>query len=191
MIKNKGILIVFTGCSGVGKGTILKEVLKRDKNNMLSVSATTRSPRPGEENGREYFFLNKDEFEAKIKNDEFLEYACYCGNYYGTPKKAVDDMIAEGKNVVLEIEVQGGENIMKKCPDCVSVFILPPSVEELSNRLHGRGTEDEETISKRLAAANGELEYAKYYKYNVINDNLEDAIEKVMEIIEKERKNIN
>lgn len=186
-MKNKGLLIVFTGCSGVGKGTIVKELLSRDSNNVLSVSATTRSARVGETHGKEYFFITKDEFNQIIAQDGFLEYAEYCGNCYGTPKKAVEDMIADGKNVILEIEVQGGMQVKKICPDCVSIFITPPSIQELENRLRGRGTEDEETIQKRISASAKELEIGKSYDYNVVNDNLEIAIQNVMDIINNER----
>lgn len=186
-MKNKGLLIVFTGCSGVGKGTIVKELLSRDSNCMLSVSATTRSPRVGETHGKEYFFITKDEFDKMIAQNGFLEYAEYCGNRYGTPKKAVEDMINAGKNVILEIEVQGGMQIKKICPDCVSIFITPPSIQELENRLRGRGTEDEATIQRRIAASAKELEIGKSYDYNVVNDNLEVAVQDVMNIINNER----
>lgn len=186
-MKNKGLLVIFTGCSGVGKGTIVKELIKRDENNRLSVSATTRAPRPGEENGREYFFLTREEFESLKSENGFLEHAEFCGNCYGTPKQAVDEMIADGKNVILEIEVQGGAQVKKLRPDSVSVFILPPSVEELENRLRGRGTEDEQTIRERLAASEAELKIASDYDYQVINDDLETAITQVLNIINTER----
>lgn len=184
--NKKGKLFVYAGASGVGKGTIMKELLKRDKNIRLSVSATTRSPREGEVHGREYFFVSRDEFERMIKEDGFLEHAQYCDNYYGTPKSYVDEMLSEGYNVFLEIELQGAVNVMKLRPDAVSIFILPPSVEELERRLRDRGTETEDAITKRLAQAQVEIDNAKLYKYTVINDDLDKAIEDVLSIVNKE-----
>lgn len=187
MMKNKGLLVIITGCSGVGKGTIVRELLKRDENNRLSVSATTRAPRPGETDGEHYFFMTRAQFEDLKNANGFLEHAEFCENYYGTPKKAVDDMIADGKNVILEIEVQGGAQVKRLRPDSISIFILPPSFEELENRLRGRGTEDEETIQRRLAASEAELKIASSYDYRVVNDDLESAITQVLNIIHTER----
>ncbi len=187
-MSNNGLLIVFTGCSGVGKGTIVRELLKRDKNNRLSVSATTRAPREGETDGREYFFLSREEFSSLEAHGGFLEHASFCGNCYGTPKKAVEDMIADGKNVILEIEVQGGMQVKRLCPDCVSIFVLPPSLEELEKRLRGRATEDESTIKERLAASENELKIAPLYDYRVVNDDLEKAVCEISDIIRTERK---
>lgn len=179
----KGKLIIYTGCSGVGKGTIMKELLSMDESVRLSVSCTTREPRPGEVDGVHYLFVNKDEFKSLIEKDGFLEYATYCDNYYGTPLKAVEQMLEQGLNVFLEIEVQGGMQVMKKRPDAISIFVSPPSLQELENRLRGRGTEDEETILKRLACAKEEMTYVKYYQYNVLNDTPQRAAKEIIEII--------
>lgn len=179
---NKGSLFIISGPSGCGKGTVLAEVLKQD-NIFYSVSATTRSPRPGEVNGVNYFFLSKEEFEKLIADGGMLEYASYCGNYYGTPKKPVEEMIAAGKNVILEIEIQGAAKVMSKCPEAVSVFILPPSLEELKRRLHKRGTETEEVIERRISEASSEISYAKNYDYLIVNAELEKAVNDLLSII--------
>ncbi|MGN1131333.1 MAG: guanylate kinase [Ruminococcus sp.] len=190
-MSNRGLLVVYSGFSGVGKGTIMKEMLKREESFKLSVSATTREPRPGEVDGREYHFLTREKFLEMIEKDEFLEYAQYADNYYGTPKKAVEDMLNEGYNVFLEIEVQGGVQIMEKCPDCLSIFIVPPSLEVLEQRLRGRGTETEEVIEKRMKAALDEQEYIPKYQFVVKNDLVEDAVQEVINIVktEKEKRN--
>ncbi|MCH5303982.1 MAG: guanylate kinase [Ruminococcus sp.] len=182
----KGKLVIYTGCSGVGKGTIMKELLKNDESIKLSVSCTTRVPRPGEIDGVHYYFVSKDKFNKIIEEDGFLEYATFCDNMYGTPEKAVDELLEKGYNVFLEIEVQGGMQVMKKRPDCVSIFITPPSVEELERRLRGRGTEDEETIKKRMYRALEELTYEKYYKYSVLNDEVDRATQEIIGILKKE-----
>ncbi len=181
-----GKLIVYSGCSGVGKGTIMQELLKELPELKFSVSATTRAPRPGEVHGVQYFFVTHEEFDAMIEEDGFLEHAEFCGNKYGTPKKAVEDMLSQGINVILEIEVKGGTNVIRRFPECVSVFILPPSIQELERRLRKRGTEDEETIQKRLGEAETEIKSAPLYKYQVINGELKTAIEDVVSIIRKE-----
>ena len=152
-MKKRGLLVVVSSPSGGGKGTILKELFRRNENLKMSVSATTRAPRPGEEHGVHYYFITKDEFKTNIENHAMLEYAEYCDNFYGTPKAPVEKWLEEGHDVVLEIEVQGGRQIKKVAPDCVSLFILPPSLKVLEKRLRGRGTETEEVIEKRLAAA--------------------------------------
>lgn len=190
-MSNRGLLVVYSGFSGVGKGTIMKEMLSREESFKLSVSATTREPRPGEVDGREYHFLTKEKFLEMIEKNEFLEYAQYADNYYGTPKKAVEDMLDEGYNVFLEIEVQGGVQIMEKCPDCISIFIVPPSLEVLEQRLRGRGTETEEVIEKRMKTALVEQEYIPKYEFVVKNDLLEDAVNDVINIVktEKEKRN--
>ena len=180
---DKGLLIVYTGASGVGKGTIMKELLKSNDNLKLSVSATTRAPRPGETNGVEYHFVTKDEFEELIKNDGLLEYASYCDNYYGTPKKAVFDMLDKGIDVFLEIEIKGFLQIKEKYPDCVTIFLLPPSMEELEKRLKGRGTESLDVIEKRLNTAKEELTYSEQFDYKVINDDVDRAKEEILNII--------
>lgn len=186
-MSKKGLLVVYSGFSGVGKGTIMKEMLKREETFRLSVSATTRAPRPGEVDGREYYFITKEKFLKMIDNDEFLEYAQYADNYYGTPKKAVEDMLNEGYNVFLEIEVQGGLQIMEKCPDCLSIFIVPPSLEVLEQRLRGRGTETEEVIEKRMKAALVEQEYTSRYDFVVENDIVEKTVDDIINIVKKEK----
>lgn len=186
---NKGLLFVVSGPSGCGKGTLLAEILKNDSF-FYSVSATTRNPRPGEIDGVNYHFLTKEKFEELIGNDGMLEYAEYCGNYYGTPRKPVEDMLAEGKHVILEIEVQGAMKVMEKCPGAVFVFILPPSLKELKRRLHKRGTETEEVIEKRLGEAAGEIRQAHRYKYTVINGELSAAVDDMKAIIRAEELNV-
>ncbi len=182
-MSSKGKLIVYTGASGVGKGTIMKEILQKDPTVKLSVSATTRPPRPEDIEGVTYYFVTREKFEDMISKNDFLEYAEYCKNYYGTPKKPVEKMLDEGINVMLEIEVQGGLQIMGKCPDCISVFIMPPSEEELERRLRGRGTEDEETILQRLNTAKTEMTFADKYNYVVINNDVQKAAEEILKII--------
>lgn len=182
---NKGMLIVVSGPSGCGKGTVLAEILKSDRI-FYSVSATTRSPRPGETDGVNYYFLTKEKFEKLIEEDGMLEYASYCGNYYGTPKKPVEDMLEQGKHVILEIEVQGAMKVMEKCPEAVFVFILPPSLKELERRLNKRGTEAEDVIKKRLSEAAGEIKQAYKYNYAVINGELEKAVDDLKAIIRAE-----
>ncbi len=188
MNSKKGKLVLYTGSSGVGKGTIMAELLKRNPNIRLSVSNTTRKPREGEIDGVHYNFVTKQQFENLIKENGFLEYAQYCDNYYGTPKKQVEDLLSQGYDVFLEIEVQGGLQIIEKYPDVLSIFILPTSIDSLSRRLHRRGTEDEETINKRLAEAEREMSFKDRYKYNVVNDDLDTAVNEILEILEKESK---
>lgn len=184
---NKGKLIVFTGPSGTGKGTILSQVLEKDAHLCVSVSATTRQPREGEQHGVHYWFLSKADFEKQIKQDEFLEHACYVGNYYGTLEQPVNDQLESGNDVILEIEVQGAMQIHEKRPDAVMVFVAPPSIEALSGRLHGRGTETEDKIAARLARAEEELSYKNRFDYVIINDILEDAVADLCAILRAER----
>lgn len=179
---NKGSLFIVSGPSGCGKGTILAEILKQDKF-YYSISATTRNPRVGEVDGVNYHFLSKEKFEELIKNDGMLEYASYCDNYYGTPRKPVEDMLNAGKHVILEIEVQGAMNVMKKCHDAVSIFILPPSIKELRRRLNKRGTETDDVIEKRLAQAEREIKMAENYDYIMINGELELAVQDLLSVI--------
>ena len=183
----KGLLLVISAPSGGGKGTILKELFAQEENLRLSVSATTRQPRPGEENGKQYFFLSREEFETKIQTGQMLEYAEYVGNYYGTPREPVERWMDQGRDVVLEIEVKGGAQVKKLVPECVSIFILPPSMQVLEKRLRGRGTEEEATIQQRLAKAREEIPHAKEYDYVVFNDRLEDAVSDLRAIIHGEK----
>lgn len=185
-MKNKGLLIVLSGPSGSGKGTILHDVMEQETSVMLSVSATTRAPREGEQDGVNYFFLSKEQFEQLIADDGVLEHACYCGNYYGTPRKAVEDAMQNGKDVILEIDVQGALQIKKKFPECVTIFILPPSIEVLEKRLRGRQTEDEATVQKRLSKAKEELLFAAQYDYVIVNGELEAAVEDMKAILRAE-----
>lgn len=183
---NKGLLIVVSGPSGCGKGTILAEVLKSG-NFYYSVSATTRAPRPGEVDGVNYSFLTKEKFEKLINNDGMLEHAFYCGNYYGTPKEQVMKNLENGKDVILEIEVQGALKVMETCPEAVFVFIMPPSVKELRRRLNKRGTESEDVIEKRIAQAISEIKLANKYNYIMVNGELEKAIADLISIINAEK----
>lgn len=184
---NKGLLIIVSGPSGVGKGTVLKSVFSSDPNLVYSVSCTTRPPREGERNGIEYHFLTKEQFEQNIKDGKMLEFAEYCNNYYGTNAEYVENQRNEGRDVVLEIEVQGALQVMKKCPDAISIFIAPPSFETLKKRLIGRGTESEEIISARISKANEELSYINEYEYKVVNDKLEDACDDINAILRANR----
>lgn len=188
---SKGVLAVVSGFSGAGKGTVMKALLKEYDDYALSISVTTRSPRPGEEDGREYFFRTREEVEKMIAEDQLLEYAEYVGNYYGTPRFYVEDMLARGKNVILEIELQGAMQIKQKNPEAVLVFITPPSFEELKNRLIGRGTETEEVINSRLARAAEEAEEMDKYDYIVVNDQVEDCVHCLHQIILSERCKVN
>ena len=184
-MKRKGLLIVFSGPSGCGKGTMIAEILKRG-DCAVSVSATTRAPREGELNHVHYHFISREEFSQRIAADGLLEYAEYCGNFYGTPRAEVEAMRKEGKNVILEIEVQGGLQIREKCPDAVLIFTIPPSIAELRRRLHKRGTETDDMIEKRIARAKEELPIAQKYDYIVLNDKLEDAVDDFFAIVRAE-----
>lgn len=179
---NKGLLIVVSAPSGCGKGTILAEVLK-DGNYYFSVSATTRAPREGEKDGVNYRFITKDAFEELIRENKMLEYTEYCGNYYGTPLTYVDENLNKGKNVILEIEVEGAMNIRKMRPDAVLIFILPPSVKELRRRLEKRRTESKEVIDKRINTALTEIRFADKYDYIMVNGPLEKAVEDFKTIV--------
>ena len=185
-MKGNGLLIVISGPAGAGKGTVVKELVKND-NIKVSVSATTRSPRTGEENGLHYNFLTREQFQSMINEDGFLEYAEYCGNFYGSPKKQAEEWMNEGKDVILEIEVQGCTKIKEQNPECVSIFIMPPSMEVLEKRLRGRGTETEDVIIKRLARAREEIALAKNYDYIVVNGPIEECVADVLSVINAEK----
>ncbi len=182
-MKNKGILIVVSGFSGAGKGTLMKKLVQEYDNYALSVSATTRAPRDGEEDGREYFFLSKEDFERKIEQNGLIEYACYCGNYYGTPRDYVEKQLDAGRDVILEIEIQGALKVRKQFPTSLLLFVMPPSVQELKRRLTGRGTETAEVIEKRMVRAAEEAEGIEEYDYIVVNDDLETCVRELHEII--------
>ncbi len=181
----KGILFVVSGPSGCGKGTVLAQVLQ-DPNLYYSVSATTRSMREGEVDGVNYQFLDRAQFETLIENDGMLEHAEYCGNYYGTPRKPVEEHLAAGHHVVLEIDVVGAMHVKEKCPDAVLLFLMPPSIDVLKKRLVGRGTESPDVVEKRVAQAEREIQCAHQYDYAVVNDVLEDAVADVRAIIRAE-----
>ncbi len=181
-------LFVISGSSGVGKGTVLKGFLEKNPNFMLSISCTTRAPRKGEVDGVNYFFLTKEEFQNCIDNDKFLEWAEFAGNRYGTKKKYIQQCLEEGKDIILEIDTQGALQVKKQMPEAVLIFICPPSIEALENRLRGRHTEDEATIQKRLQEVKTELERAEKFDYKVVNDDLEKAIAELEKIIIGEQK---
>ena len=184
---SEGILVAVSGFSGAGKGTIMKELLKKYDTYALSVSATTRKPRPGEREGIEYFFKTKEEFEQMIAEDAFIEYARYVDNYYGTPRAYVEEQLAAGKDVILEIEIQGALEVKRKRPDTLLLFITPPSASELERRLVGRGTEPMEVIQSRLSRAVEESREMSGYDYIVVNDVLEECVEQVHQIIHAQR----
>ncbi len=182
-MTKQGLLVVISGPSGVGKGTVLRSFMAQNENVRLSISATTRSPRPGEEDGVHYYFLSRERFLELARSGGMLEHAEYSGNYYGTPRDMVQRELDAGNDVILEIDVQGAMQVKAARPDALMVFILPPSMAELTRRLVDRRTEDEATINRRLAAARGELEQAHRYDYAVVNDNIEDAVEKLAAIL--------
>ncbi|MGO5052158.1 guanylate kinase [Lachnospiraceae bacterium LCP25S3_G4] len=185
-MKKKGILVVVSGFSGAGKGTVMKELMSRFDNYALSISATTRKPREGEVHGREYFFKSTDEFEKMIAKEELIEYARYVNNYYGTPRAYVEKQLALGKDVILEIEIQGALKIKEKFPEALLLFVTPPSVAILEKRLLGRGTESLEVIQSRMQRAVEEAEGMSAYDYLVINDELVTCVEEVHQIIQGE-----
>lgn len=185
---NKGLLVVISGPSGCGKGVICSEFIKRNDDTCLSISATTRDMRPGEEEGVTYFYKSKEQFEQMIADDEVLEYAqVYSGHYYGTPKNYVFSKLDEGKNVILEIEMQGASNIKKKVPESVLIFLAPPSKQELEKRITGRGRESAELIRERLSLVNSELARASEYDYVVVNDEIDKCVKRIEAIFKAEK----
>lgn len=181
---NRGILIVLSGFSGAGKGTLMKELMKTYDNYALSISMTTRAPRPGEVDGREYFFSTRETFEEKIAQNGLIEYAEYCGNYYGTPRDYVEEQLAKGKDVILEIEIQGMRKVKQMFPRMLPLFVTPPSAAELERRLRGRGTESEEVIQTRLKRAAGEADGVEDYEYIVVNDDLQACVLQIHGIVQ-------
>lgn len=188
-MDREGILLIVSGPSGSGKGTVVREVVKED-NYALSVSVTTRRPRPGENEGEHYFFKTKDEFKKLIDDEMLLEWAHFCGNYYGTPLEYVQNKMKQGKNVILEIEVDGALQVKKKYPDAVLIFLMPPTMEELRIRLDRRGTESPEIIARRLRRAETELDLLEKYDYVVINDDINEAKEDIIKIVDAEKMSV-
>ncbi len=184
---NQGTLIVFSGPSGVGKGSICKKLKTINPNAIISVSATTRTAREGEVDGKDYFFLSREDFEKKIEQNEFLEYSYHFGNYYGTPRKVVEEALKEGKDVILEIETNGGALIREQGENAIFVFVLPPNLKELRRRIEKRGTENETEIMNRLKRAVKELDYINLYDYSIINDDIDEAAEKLNMILNSAR----
>lgn len=185
--QSRGLLIVLSGPSGCGKGTVVSRLLSEREDTVLSVSVTTRQPRPGDVDGIQYFFRTREQVETMIGDNALLEYAEYNGNYYGTPRAAVEEQLAAGRNVLLEIEVQGAEQVMSRCEDFVSVFLAVPSLEELERRLRGRGTETEASVQGRLQAAHEELRHMGSYQYVVVNDEVDLAVKRLSTIIDAEK----
>ena len=188
-MQSKGTLVVISGPSGSGKGTVVKRLREIMPEVSLSVSATTRAPREGEMDGREYYFITRDDFEDMVAQGEILEFTSYCGNYYGTPKKEAERITGEGRELILEIEVDGASQIKRLVPDSVTIMLIPPTVSKLEERLRGRGTETEQVISNRLARAREEIKLATSYDYVVVNedDGVEECAETIREIIRAER----
>ena len=186
-MNNEGLLIVLSGPSGAGKDTVLKKLIQEQPNIKLSISATTRLPRPGEKHGQDYYFIKHEEFNDLIDNDGVLEYASYCNNFYGTPKKPVNDWLNSGNDVILEIEVKGGAQVRKTNPKSVGIFIIPTSFEVLKQRLINRKSESESVINDRLSTAKIEIKSALDYDYIVVNDSLDDCVNKIKNIIESEK----
>lgn len=182
-MKERGTLVVVSGFSGAGKGTVLAQVLARRPDLYFSVSFTTRAPREGEQDGVNYHFVTREEFQARIGRGEFLEYAEYVGNYYGTSMQVIRQKLERGIDVVLEIEIQGAAKVREKLPEAVSLFLVPPSFEELSRRLHARGTDSEEKIQQRLATAREEAKEIVNYDYIVVNDTVDHAVEEILAIL--------
>lgn len=191
-LNDRGLLVVISGPSGVGKGTVRKALFEMQNHNLTySVSMTTRKKRPGEVDGVDYYFVSREEFERRIEEGKFLEHAEFVGNCYGTPLDKVNEQLEKGSEVVLEIEVEGALQVKKKVPDCVMIFIVPPGKQALYDRLHKRGTESEEVIEERVEKANREFKLAKYYDYIVVNDEVNNAADRIMAIIRAEHAKTN
>jgi len=182
-MKNPQKLIIITGPSGVGKGTVVKNILKKDKNIWLSISATTREPRKGEENGKDYYFLTTKKFKEMINNEMFLEWAEFAGNYYGTPINIINEKIKNGYKVILEIEVEGACQVRKKFPETISIFLLPPNKQELEKRIRNRGTDNEKSILQRLERADFEMNSSKDFDYVLKNNEIEKTSDEILKII--------
>ena len=180
----KGKLYIISGCSGVGKGTLLNLFLKKNPSIKLSISSTTRTPRAGEKEGINYFFVSKEEFLNSVKNDEFLEWAEFSGNYYGTKKSFVENTLNKGRDLILEIEVKGAGQVKKKMPEARTIFIMPPDKKELESRLRGRNTENEDSILKRLKESEREIEEGKKFDYIIVNDKIENALDNMQKIFD-------
>lgn len=186
-MSEKGILAVVSGFSGAGKGTLMNALLESYSGQYaLSISATTRGPRTGEKHGREYFFVSTEDFEAMIENEDLIEYACYVGNYYGTPRSYVEEQMEAGRDVILEIEIQGALKVKEKFPDTLLLFVTPPSAAELERRLRGRGTETEEVIRDRLKRAVEEAEFMSEYDYLLVNEDLDACVQRMHELIQSQ-----
>ena len=186
-----GLLIVVSGPAGVGKGTIVRNMMENDPKFVFSISATSRIPRTNEIEGKNYYFKTREQFEEMIKNDELIEWVEYCGNYYGTPRDLVCSEIEKGNVVILEIEVDGALNVKRLFPDCVLCFIIPPDFSELEKRLRGRGTDTEESIIKRLERAKDEFKYIENYDYLILNDSIENAAQRIFNIVQAEQMRTN
>ena len=182
-MKNKQKLVIITGPSGVGKGTVVKEILKKDKNIWLSISATTREPREGEKDGEDYYFLSKEIFKKMIDDQMFLEWAEFAGNYYGTPLISIEEKIDKGLKVILEIEVEGASQVKEKYQKTLSIFLLPPNKKELENRIRKRGTDNEESILKRLKRADFEINCSEKFDFIIKNSNLDETVTKILNIL--------
>lgn len=187
MFNQKGLLIVLSGPSGVGKGTVCSSLRHEQEDIIYSVSATTRNPRAGEVDGTNYFFKTREQFESMITNNELLEWAEYVGNYYGTPRAFVEETLNKGKDIILEIEVQGALKVKETYPDGIFVFLMPPSFEELRSRIVHRGTENPESLLNRMNVAKEELQMMRHYDYAVVNDEVEKAVKRIQSVIEAER----
>lgn len=186
----KGILLIVSGLSGAGKGTICNRLMEKYPQYALSISATSRKPRTGETDGKEYFFISKEEFEARLEKGMFLEHAQYVGNYYGTPKDWVESQLLQDRDIILEIELQGAFQVKEQIPDAITIFILPPSMEELRNRLIKRGTESEEEINKRLKRAEEEMEFVDKYDYVIVNEDVEKSVDMLHNIVTSEKEKV-